>query len=58
MKNQKMSQQGRPHNKEVYIQFLRGPMTNLVIRVNKDEPETLKKSIAAIEFLCYELSLR
>ena len=48
-------QNKRPHNKEAYIQFLRGPMTDLVKRHSKTESET-NKGIAVLEKACKVIS--
>lgn len=59
MKNDQDKEQHESlHTKEGYIQFLRGTMTEIVERNNSNDPERLKKSRDAIDFLCAELSLR
>ena len=47
-----------PRSKEGYIRFLRGSMTDISKNVNKDNPERLLLSLASIELLCKELTLR
>lgn len=46
-----MPQQKEPRNKEEYIQFMRGPITDLVKRHAKDQSD-LDKGNAVIDRVC------
>ena len=52
----KQEKKEEPRSKEQQIQFLRGPMSNIANKVNKDDPIRLSKSLNAIELLCSELA--
>ena len=51
MRHNNMPQQKEPRNKEEYIQFMRGPITDLVKRHAKDQSD-LDKGNAVIDRVC------